>query len=425
MENLIMKSKVKTMIFAFGLFACACGASLYSQSLGDVNNDGSISIVDALLIAQYYVGLNPQNFDSANADVNCSGAIDIVDGLVIAQYYVGLISVLPCSATAAPTQTPVTTSVPTQAPTNPPDGFVKGADAGWLQQMESQGIKFYDDAGVQKDCLQILKEHGINSIRLRTWVNPSDGWCNKDNTIIMAKRLKDMGFKFMLDFHYADSWADPGKQPKPAAWTSLSFADLLQKVYDYTYDVMNSLKAQGIYPEWVQVGNETNDGMLWEDGRASKSMSNFTQIINRGYDAVKAVSPSSQVIVHISNGYDNSLFRWIFDGLKNNGGKYDIIGMSIYPTTSDWSTLNSQCLTNMNDMKSRYGKPSMIVEIGMEYTAASTCKSFITDIIAKVKQSGNNGVFYWEPECYNWQGYTKGAWNTNGRPTEAMDAFIP
>ncbi len=418
-----MSSCKKSLTVLILIVVCSA-ASLSSQGLGDVNNDGSVSIVDALLIAQYYVGLNPSNFDAARADVNCSGGIDVVDALLLAQFYVGLITTLPCSSTATPTQAP--TPVPTQAPTNPPsDGFVKGADVGWLQQMESQGIKFYDDAGVQKDCLVILKEHGINAIRLRTWVNPSGGWCNKDNTIVMAKRIKDMGFKFMLDFHYADSWADPGKQPKPAAWASLSFTDLCQRVYDYTYDVMNGLKAVGIYPEWVQVGNETNDGMLWEDGRASKSMSNFTQLVNRGYDAVKAVSPSSLVIVHISNGYDNSLFRWIFDGLKTNGGKYDIIGMSLYPTSSDWSTLNSQCLTNMNDMKSRYGKPSMIVEIGMEYNAASACRSFITDIIAKVKQAGNNGVFYWEPQCYNWQGYTKGAWNTNGRPTEAMDAFIP
>ena len=396
---------------------------LSAQSLGDVNSDGSVNIVDALLTAQFYVGLNPAGFNQGSADVNCSGSIDIVDALLLAQYYVALINTFPCGATQAPTVAP--TGAPTAAPTLPPtDAFIKGADVGWLQQMESQGIKFYDDAGVQKDCLQILKEHGINAIRLRTWVNPSGGWCNKDNTIIMAVRVKSMGFKFMLDFHYADSWADPGKQPKPAAWASLSFTDLLQKVYDYTYDVMSGLAAQGVYPEWVQVGNETNDGMLWEDGRASTSMSNFTQLVNRGYDAIKAVSPSSQVIIHISNGYDNSLFRWIFDGLKSYGGKYDIIGMSLYPTSSNWSTYDSQCLSNMNDMKSRYGKPSMICELGMDYTQAAACYSFIIDLMSTVKSAGGYGVFYWEPECYNWQGYTLGAWNTNGRPTEAMDAFL-
>jgi arabinogalactan endo-1,4-beta-galactosidase len=308
--------------------------------------------------------------------------------------------------------------------------FANGADVSWLPQMEAQGYKFYDDSGVQKDCLQILKEHGIDSIRLRVWVNPSNdlysGHCSKSEMVSMAVRAKNMGFRIMIDFHYSDSWADPGKQNKPAAWSGHGITQLKTDVYNHTTDVLNALKSSGVTPEWVQVGNETNDGMLWEDGRASKSMSNFTQLINSGYDAVKAVFSSAKVIVHISNGYDNSLFRWIFDGLKNNGGKYDVIAMSLYPSSSNWSSLNSQCLANMNDMVSRYGKEIIISEVGMEYTDASACKSFLTDIINKTKSvSGGKGtgVFYWEPQCYNWAGYTKGAWNTNGRPTVALDAF--
>jgi arabinogalactan endo-1,4-beta-galactosidase len=309
--------------------------------------------------------------------------------------------------------------------------FANGADVSWLPQMEARGYKFYDDSGVQKDCLQILKEHGIDSIRLRVWVNPSNdpytGHCSKDETVSMAVRAKNMGFRIMIDFHYSDSWADPGKQYKPAAWSSHGISQLKTDVYNHTTDMLNALKTSGVTPEWVQVGNETNDGMLWEDGRASKSMSNFTQLINSGYDAVKAVFSNAKVIVHISNGYNNSLFRWIFDGLKSNGGKYDVIAMSLYPSSSNWSSLNSQCLTNMNDMVSRYGKEIIISEVGMESTDAATCKSFLTDIINKTKSvSGGKGlgVFYWEPECYNWAGYTKGAWNTNGRPTVAMDAFL-
>jgi arabinogalactan endo-1,4-beta-galactosidase len=309
--------------------------------------------------------------------------------------------------------------------------FANGADVSWLPQMEARGYKFYDDSGVQKDCLQILKEHGIDSIRLRVWVNPSNdpytGHCSKDETVSMAVRAKNMGFRIMIDFHYSDSWADPGKQYKPAAWSSHGISQLKTDVYNHTTDVLNALKTSGVTPEWVQVGNETNDGMLWEDGRASKNMSNFTQLINSGYDAVKAVFSSAKVIVHISNGYNNSLFRWIFDGLKSNGGKYDVIAMSLYPSSSNWSSLNSQCLTNMNDMVSRYGKEVILSEVGMEYTDASACKSFLTDIINKTKSvSGGKGlgVFYWEPESYNnWAGYTKGAWNSNGRPTVAMDAF--
>ncbi|HOQ00094.1 MAG TPA: glycosyl hydrolase 53 family protein [Acetivibrio clariflavus] len=309
--------------------------------------------------------------------------------------------------------------------------FANGADVSWLPQMEAKGYKFYDDYGVQKDCLQILKEHGINSIRLRVWVNPSDdpynGHCSKNEVVEMAKRCKNMGFRIMINFHYSDSWADPGKQYKPAAWANHSTNQLYTDIYNHTYDVLSALKANGVTPEWVQVGNETNNGMLWEDGKASVNMRNFAWMINSGYDAVKAVFPETKVIVHLSNGYDNSLFQWMFDGLRNNGAKFDVIGMSLYPEPDNWWTLNNQCLYNMNDMVSRYGKEVMICEVGMASNAASAAKEMITDLLQKVASvpSGKGlGVFYWEPQCYNWAGYGKGAWNSNGRPTIALDAFL-
>jgi arabinogalactan endo-1,4-beta-galactosidase len=295
--------------------------------------------------------------------------------------------------------------------------------------MEASGYKFYNNSGTQQDLFTILKGKGMNTIRLRVWVNPAGGWCNKADMIWMAQRAKNAGMRVMVDFHYSDSWADPGKQTKPGAWSSHGISQLYTDVWNHTTDVLNGLKSAGVTPEWVQVGNETNNGMLWNDGKASVSMHNFAGLVTSGYNGVKSVFPNAKVIVHISNGYDNSLFRWIFDGLKNNGagGKYDVIGMSLYPTASNWSTLNSQCLTNMNDMVSRYGKEVMICEVGMEVSAASTCKSFLTDIISKTRAvSGGKGlgVLYWEPESYNnWQGYTKGAFGSNGRPTVALDAF--
>src|SRR5262245_49241016 len=162
--------------------------------------------------------------------------------------------------------------------------------------------------------------------------------------------------KIMIDFHYSDTWADPGHQTKPAAWASQDFNTLKQSLANHTTSVLNTLKSNGITPTWVQVGNETNDGMLWPDGKASANMNNFAQLVAAGCNAVKSVDASIKVIVHVSNGYDNSLFRWLFDGLKNNSAQWDIIGMSLYPASSNWSTLNSQCLTNMNDMVSRYNK---------------------------------------------------------------------
>jgi len=206
---------------------------------------------------------------------------------------------------------PLLVSVPVQAA-----AFANGADVGWLTQMEASGIKFFNASGTQQDCLQVLQGVGMNSIRLRVWVNPSGGWNGQTDVVNKAVRAKNMGFRLMIDFHYSDSWADPGQQTKPAAWASHGIAQLRTDVANHTTAVLNALKSAGVTPEWVQVGNETNNGMLWNDGRASTSMANFASLITSGYNAVKAVFPSAKVIVHISNGYDNALFRWIFDGLQ-------------------------------------------------------------------------------------------------------------
>ncbi|MDN3583352.1 glycoside hydrolase family 53 protein [Mucilaginibacter flavus] len=327
-----------------------------------------------------------------------------------------------CSKSNSPTQSPIKTH-----PVDTPVTIAKGADVSWVTEMEAKGIKFYDKTGTQKDLFVLLKSLGFNSIRLRAWVNPTDGYCNTADLLTKAIRAQKQGFKIMIDFHYSDYWADPGKQTKPAAWASLDFVTLTATLHDYTKSVMSTLKDNGIAPTWVQIGNETNDGMLWEEGRASKSMANFAALIKNGYAAVKEVSPATKVIIHISNGYDNGLFRWMFDGLKANGAKWDIIGMSLYPSKTNWSTLDAQCFTNMNDMVGRYSTPVMVVEVGMEAGAPAESKAFLSDIISKVKSvdSGSGlGVFYWEPESYNnWQGYALGAFDTTGKPTNALDAF--
>lgn len=310
----------------------------------------------------------------------------------------------------------------------PPGAFAKGADVSWLTEMEANNVKFYNNAGVAQDLFQILKEKGMNSIRLRVWVKPTDGWCNKEDVLAKAKRAKAAGMRIMIDFHYSDSWADPGKQPKPADWAGQNIAALKASVSTHTTDVLTELKNNSIIPEWVQIGNETNNGMLWEEGKASVNMKNFAELVLSGYNAVKDVSPTSRVIVHISNGYDNALFRWMFDGLKNNGAKWDVIGMSLYPSAADWQTKNNQCLANMNDMITRYGSEVMICEVGMPMSEANAAKAFLADLITKNKSLAQNkglGVFYWEPQAYNgWKGYRLGAFDDSGKPTIALDAFL-
>ncbi len=314
------------------------------------------------------------------------------------------------------------------APTPDPGiPFAKGADISWLTQMETAGKKFFNAAGTEQDCFTVLKNLGMNAIRLRVWVDPLASWNGTADVLAKAIRAKNAGMRIMIDFHYSDSWADPGQQTKPAAWTGYDLASLQQAVYNHTLDVLTTLKNNGIIPEWVQVGNETNDGMLWPTGKASTSMANFASLIKQGYNAVKAVSSSIKVIVHLSNGYDNNLYRWIFDGLIANGVNWDVIGMSLYPEPTDWNIRNNQCMANINDMISRYGREIMIAEVGMSWDQPDACRLFLIDLITRCKAvSGNKvlGVFYWEPQSYgNWQGYTKGAFDNSGKPTIALNAF--
>lgn len=305
--------------------------------------------------------------------------------------------------------------------------FAKGADVSWITQMEASGKKFYNAAGAEMEGIRLLRSLGMNSVRLRVWVNPVDGWCNTEDLLVKAYRAKNLGMRIMVDFHYSDSWADPSKQAKPAAWTDLSFTELKSAVANHTTEVLNVLKTNGITPEWVQVGNETGNGMLWDDGKAEDYMKNYAGLNNAGYDAVKAVFPDAKVIVHLQNGQDNELFRWLFDGLKSNNGKWDVIGMSLYPSADDWKAMNNDCLSNMKDMIERYGSDIMICEVGMSWDEAETSKAFLTDLIEKTKSLPNGrglGVFYWEPQAYgSWNAYTLGAFDDSGKPTVALDAF--
>ncbi|PLT44735.1 arabinogalactan endo-1,4-beta-galactosidase [Paenibacillus pasadenensis] len=313
--------------------------------------------------------------------------------------------------------------------------FAKGADISWVAAMEAQGYKWKDKNGVTRDIFNILKnDYGLNSARIRVWVNPNmsdygNGYLNADKAAELAARAKAQGMSVMLSLHYSDSWADPGKQTKPYAWTGFTFNQLMDAVWSHTVYVMNTMKAKGVTPDWVQIGNETNDGMLWQDGRASVNMKNYAWLVNTGNNAVKSIFPSTKTIVHLANGYDNALFVWNIGGLIANGATFDYIGMSLYPSVSDWQTKVTQTVANANDMIARYGKSVMICEIGLDYNQPAASKSFIADIKTKIRNiSGGKGlgVFYWEPQStpgYN-GGYNKGAWQADGKPTIALDGFL-
>jgi arabinogalactan endo-1,4-beta-galactosidase len=310
--------------------------------------------------------------------------------------------------------------------------FAKGGDVSWLPQMEATGYKFYDTDGTETDCLQLLKNRGMNTIRLRVFVNPSDdrasGHCSKEKTVAMALRAQKMGMRVMIDFHYSDSWADPAKQFKPAAWENHSFPELLDDVYAHTYDVIDALKLAGVTPEWVQVGNEIPGGMMWPEG-STKNWPQLAQLLNKGYEATKAIDPRIKVIVHLDEGNNNAKFRWFFDSAKANKVKYDVIGLSYYPfwIKKDYTETIADLENNLKDMASRYNKEVMVVEVGgIDEQIENTYQMLIATIKA-VKKVPNNkglGVIYWEPQgTKSWSGYSLSAWQNDGKPSAALNAF--
>ncbi|WP_340111841.1 glycoside hydrolase family 53 protein [Maribellus mangrovi] len=313
--------------------------------------------------------------------------------------------------------------------------FAKGADISWLPQMEAGGYIFYNENSEEEDCFQILKDHGINAIRLRTFVDPSDnpfsGHCSKDETVAMALRAQKWGMSVMIDFHYSDSWADPGKQRKPKAWVGHDFPTLLTDLYDYTYDVMSALKKAGVSPEWVQVGNEIPGGMIYPEG-STDNWPQLAQLINKGYEAIKAVSPESKVILHVDQGNNNERFRWWFDAAKANGAKYDMIGLSYYPFwlegRPDYTESIDDLGANLIDMASRYGKEVMVVEVGGFDSMVQKTYNMLVAVQKKVREVPDEmgkGVFYWEPEgARSWSRYPLSAWGDDGKPTKALKAFL-
>lgn len=312
--------------------------------------------------------------------------------------------------------------------------FAKGADISWVPQMEASGYRFYNKDGILEDIMKILKDNGINTIRLRTWVDPStnktSGHCSSEEMVKMALRAKKCNMQLMIDFHYSDTWADPGHQEKPNAWKNLNFNDLKLTLYNYTFDVMSNLKAVGVVPEWVQVGNEISGGMLWPEG-STNNWPQLTMLINAGYDAIKKVNPNTQIILHIDQGNNNGRFRYWFDNALKYGIKYDVIGMSYYPYwlkgSPDYMASISDLGINLKDMAARYNKQVMVVEVGGEDSTPQNTYNMLREVIQKVKNVSDNnglGVIYWEPQgARSWSGYSLSCWGDDGRPTLAIEAF--
>lgn len=308
--------------------------------------------------------------------------------------------------------------------------FWLGADISGATELEARGVQLRNAQGEPRECTALMYELGLRAVRLRVWVNPKDGFCNKEDVVKMALRAKDWSMAVMIDFHYSDWWADPGQQNIPEAWKSLSYDGMRKALADHTREVLTAIKEAGVDVRWVQVGNETTNGFLWPMGRAQEQMRQYAGLTDAGYQAVKQVFPKATVIVHLDSAFDPYRYDFIFDGLKRYRARYDMIGLSVYPYwdmrgnyTQSWQETVEKATANMNRLWTKYHKPMMVVETGVEASKPVEGKQILAAIIDAARHHTDGhceGVFYWAPEADRF--YRLGAFQSN-RPTIIMEAF--
>lgn len=249
--------------------------------------------------------------------------------------------------------------------------FVKGMDLSTLLELERCGAKYYDN-GEERDLLAIMKSYDVDTIRIRLWNDPwsetgeSYGAGENDlkTSLEIAKRVTAAGFGVLLNFHYSDFWADPGKQIKPKAWADYGVKELEQAVYDYTLESMQTFLDAGVNITMVQVGNELSNGLLWPEGKVP-NYDNIATFVNAGIRAVRKADAAIPVMIHLDNGGNNALYREWFDNFTKRGEDFEIIGLSYYPF---WHGSLQMLNDNMNDIAERYGKDLVIAEVSMGYT---------------------------------------------------------
>ena len=303
---------------------------------------------------------------------------------------------------------------------SPRGSWARGCDLSWLSEMEQDGVKFFNDENDanDEDCISLLRKEGMNAVRLRVWVNHATGWSNKDDMLALAKRAAKAGQRIMIDIHYSDFFADPNHQTPPAAWRNYDYDMLLEAVREHTLDVLYTLKEEGIKPEWVQIGNETPNGMLWPiaklNGEATSpdAWERYAGLTTMGYNAAKEAFSDITVIVHIDNAYERR--DWFWSNLAAHGGKWDMIGLSHYPMMSAWN--GGKSWQEMNEL------------------AEQNIRRLISDWKCPVMDSCA-GIFYWEPEVYGgwrpqeyiplgWGSYDMGAFTPDGCPSQVMKILL-
>jgi len=302
--------------------------------------------------------------------------------------------------------------------------FIAGADFSHLGFFVDRGI-VYKDGGQPQDALVILKRHGLNCVRLRLFTssaaqaqaNPYNYTNNLDYTLPLALRVKSAGLQLLLDFHYSDTWADPGKQTRPAAWSNITtFAALEQQMYLYNSNTIAAFKAAGAMPEYVQVGNEIIGGLLWPDGRvggAYDTSAQWSQLARLVKAAIRGINDAAgtarpKIIIHIDRGGDWAGTRWFFDNLRQQQVDFDIIGESYYAW---WHGSPDALRTCLSNAVQRYSKPIIVAETAFPWTNAADIYGIpattngqiqyvidLAEIVNGLPGGNGVGIFWWGTE---------------------------
>ncbi|MGA8029646.1 MAG: glycosyl hydrolase 53 family protein [Bryobacteraceae bacterium] len=290
--------------------------------------------------------------------------------------------------------------------------YAVGADLSFVKQAEGQGFVFKDN-GVPKPALQMFKDHGYNWIRLRIFNNPVELPNNLQYTLNLAQAAKRLGYKLLLDFHYSDTWADPGKQNIPKAWQGMNHAQMVEALFNFTRDTITAFREAGVTPDMVQIGNEITNGMLWPDGKLPANWDNFADFEKAGVagvEAGKGMQPRPQIMIHIDKGGDKVATKIFFDKLESYHVQFDVIGQSYYPW---WHGSLDDLRENLIFMSETYKKNIVVVETAYNWKPTEYInnpapfpespqgqKDFLEElnrIVMSTPHGRGIGLFWWEP----------------------------
>jgi len=348
----------------------------------------------------------------------------------------GLVALLTSCSSAAQSTAPQSTA------RRPTLEYAIGADLSFLAQAEAGGTPFRD-AGVVKPGLQIFRDHGYNWIRLRLFHSPVNSpWPLPNDlayTMALARQAKALGYKFLLDFHYSDTWADPQKQTLPKAWEGKTPAELVTAVHDYTRESIAALRAGGAMPDMVQIGNEITPGMLWPTGHLPEHWDTFADLVKagiRGVEDGRGDAASPLIMIHIDKGGDQAATKWFFDNLLQRGVQFDVIGQSYYPW---WHGTLLELRNNLAFMAEAYHKDIVLVEVAYNWRPTEYVgkpapypespegqRTFLDEVQRAVLSTPyglGKGIMWWEPAVAEGALRSRGMFDDTGNALPVMTVF--